>query len=93
LHDVVEDCPDWSFERLRAEGFSDEVIRALDGVTRREGETYDAFIARSAENQISRAVKIADLLDNSDLSRIASPTDADHERIARYKRALAQLRP
>ena len=29
LHDVVEDT-DWTFERLEAEGFSKEVIDALD---------------------------------------------------------------
>jgi (p)ppGpp synthase/HD superfamily hydrolase len=30
LHDVVEDCPGWTFDRLRDEGFSDEIIAALD---------------------------------------------------------------
>src|SRR6202034_2035323 len=38
LHDVVEDCPGWTFERLREEGFSDTVLTALDAVTHREGE-------------------------------------------------------
>jgi hypothetical protein len=32
LHDVCEDCPGWTFERLRNEGFSDEIIAALDAV-------------------------------------------------------------
>jgi (p)ppGpp synthase/HD superfamily hydrolase len=48
LHDVVEDCPGWSFERLRSEGFSEVVITALDSVTKREGEDYEDFVARAA---------------------------------------------
>ena len=39
LHDVCEDCPGWTFERLRGEGFSEEILAALDSVTKREGET------------------------------------------------------
>ena len=38
LHDVCEDCPGWTFDRLRDEGFSDKIIAALDAVTKREGE-------------------------------------------------------
>ena len=38
LHDVCEDCPGWTIDRLRDEGFSDKIIAALDAVTKREGE-------------------------------------------------------
>ena len=91
LHDVVEDCPDWTFERLRAEGFPDHVVDALEGVTRCEGEDYDAFIRRAAQNPISKAVKIADLQDNSDVSRLPTVAEADRARIGKYQRALAFL--
>ena len=50
LHDVCEDCPGWNMDRLRAEGFSVEVLQALDSVTKREGEDYDAFVKRAADN-------------------------------------------
>jgi len=50
LHDVSEDCPGWTMDRLRAEGFSVEVLQALDSVTKREGEDYDAFVKRAADN-------------------------------------------
>jgi hypothetical protein len=43
LHDVCEDCPGWTFDRLRGEGFSDHIITALDAVTKREGEDYEDF--------------------------------------------------
>ena len=91
LHDVCEDCPGWTLERLRAEGFSDRVITALDAVTRREGEDYKAFIARAAADPIGRRVKLADLQDNSDISRIAAPTDRDRQRIAKYHDAIKLL--
>ena len=87
LHDVCEDCPGWTFDRLRAEGFSESVIAAIESVTKREGESYDAFVLRAAANPIGRRVKLADLEDNCDLSRIAAPTDSDHQRIEKYCRA------
>ena len=34
LHDVCEDCPGWTFERLRGEGFSEEILAALDSERR-----------------------------------------------------------
>ena len=91
LHDVCEDCPGWAFERLEEMGFSADVLEALNAVTKREGESYEAFVARAAVNQIGRAVKKADVLDNCDLSRIADPSDQDLSRHERYKAALRQL--
>ena len=91
LHDVVEDCG-VSLEALRAEGFSEIVIEAIDSVTRRPEESYEAFVRRAASNPIGRRVKLADLEDNSDLSRIATPTSRDHKRIAKYRRAVETIR-
>jgi hypothetical protein len=91
LHDVVEDCREWTLERLGAEGFSDRVIAALDSVTKREGEDYSAFIVRAAADPIGRRVKLADLRDNSDISRIPAPTENDHERIEKYRQAIKLL--
>lgn len=90
LHDVVEDS-DWTFERLRGEGFSEAVIAGIDAVTRRDKEPYDEFVLRAGRDAIGRRVKLADLRDNSNLGRIATPTDEDLERIAKYKRAIALL--
>ena len=84
LHDVCEDCPGWTFDRLRDEGFSDEIIAALDAVTKREGEDYEDFARRAAANPIGRNVKLADLA----LSRIAEPTEVDYQRIEKYQRAI-----
>lgn len=92
LHDVVEDCAGWTFDRLRTEGFSDKIISALDSVTKRDGEPYEAFVLRAASNPIGIRVKLADLEDNCNLARITSPTAKDHARIEKYKQAIAVIK-
>ena len=91
LHDVCEDCPSWDFDCLRREGFSEAVLEALASVTKIDGESYEDFIRRAARNPIGKAVKRADLIDNSDLSRIAKPTDKNRERLAKYQNAIRFL--
>ena len=90
LHDVVEDS-DWTFERLAGEGFSADVIAALEGVTRREGERYDAFIERAAGNPVAAAVKLADLEDNMKMTRLARLEDRDLARLTKYHSAWRRL--
>lgn len=86
LHDVVEDSP-WTLDALCAEGFSESVVAAIDGLTRREGETYEAFITRGATNPLARRVKLADIDDNMDLRRLGDIGEKDLERLQRYQRA------
>ncbi len=91
LHDVIEDCPDWPAERLAAEGFSAAVLAALDCLTRRPSEDYMSFVARCGKNPIARVVKLADLKDNMDLTRLQTPSERDLERLDRYRRATESL--
>ena len=90
LHDVVEDS-EVTFEDLEREGFSAEVISGLRAVTKVEGESYEDFVARAALDPVGKAVKLADLMENSDLSRIAEPSQKDLERVAKYGRAIEYL--
>jgi hypothetical protein len=90
LHDVVEDT-DWTLVRLRAEGFSKAVIEAIDSVTWRQYEDYEDFIQRSIRNSIGRRVKLADLRDNCDLSRIANPKAKDFKRVDKYRWAIRTI--
>jgi (p)ppGpp synthase/HD superfamily hydrolase len=92
LHDVLEDCPAWTADRLRVEGFSEGVLEALLAVTRREGEDYFDFVRRAAANPIGRRVKLADLADNIAMTRIPQPADRDAQRLARYERAVAIIK-
>jgi (p)ppGpp synthase/HD superfamily hydrolase len=91
LHDILEDTH-WTVDQLRKEGFSDQILAAIEAVTRREDETYDDFVDRAARDPIGRRVKIADLEDNADLTRIERPTDKDHARVQKYQRAIARIR-
>jgi (p)ppGpp synthase/HD superfamily hydrolase len=90
LHDVVEDCG-VSPGLLAYEGFPTAVVEAVGALTKKitNGieEPYEDFIRRAALNPIARLVKLADLEDNMDLSRIAGPTARDHARIEKYKAA------
>ena len=90
LHDLVEDSA-WDLDQLRAEGFSEQVVRAIDSVTRRDGESYDDFLLRAGRDAIGLRVKLADLEDNCDITRIATPTDGDLARMEKYRRAIEQL--
>ena len=91
LHDVAEDSDDWNLERLRAEGFSDEIIDAIDSVTEREGESYEDFIARAKQNRIGRCVKLADLRHNSDLTRLEKIEPKHIENAEKYRRSIETL--
>lgn len=90
LHDVVEDT-EWTLEGLRERGFPEEVVEAVDRLTRREGEEYDAFVQRAAAHPVARRVKIADLEDNMDIRRTGRVDHGDVERLDRYLRAWRTL--
>lgn len=90
LHDIIEDT-DISIEYLRKESFSQEVLTALDALTKRANESYDDFIGRVIENKIACHVKLADLLDNMDLSRISNPIEEDYKRVKKYRKAADRI--
>ena len=86
LHDVVEDT-DWTFEKLAKEGFSEGIIKALEAVTKKEGEGYDAFVKRSAANPLAKRIKLADLEDNMDVRRMPEMREKDLPRLQKYVKA------
>ena len=83
LHDIVEDTP-VTLEDLENEGFHPDVIAAIDALTKKPGESRLEAAKRAAENSIARVVKLADVTDNMDLSRIPDPEDRDFERLKEY---------
>ena len=91
LHDVVEDCG-ISLDELRRRGAPEAVVAAVDGLTRRDGETYEQFIDRAAGDPVARRVKLADLEDNMDVRRLPEVGEKDRARLDRYARSYARLR-
>jgi len=110
LHDVVEDCEGWTWDRLRSEGFSEKIIDALQSVSKTPEEEaefkclkesglddavrdhYLSFIKRAKANEIGRKVKVADIIDNLDVSRIKTLSNEDVIRLRRYEEVLNILK-
>lgn len=91
LHDVVEDS-EWTFEMLEKEGIPKDVMDALRCVTKlSEDEDYDHFIARVKTNPLAIKVKLNDLKDNMDITRLDQVTEKDLARLNKYIRAYKQL--
>jgi (p)ppGpp synthase/HD superfamily hydrolase len=90
LHDVVEDSQ-VTLANLIELGFAPEIVAAIEALTKRPGESRLEAAKRAATNPIARAVKLADNAENMDLSRISSPTQKDHERLAEYERVREVL--
>ena len=90
LHDVVEDS-EWTLDRLKAEGFSEEIIDAVDCLTHRENESYEAFTERVLTNSLAIQVKLLDLEDNMTLTRLSQLTEKDLERVQKYHLAHRKL--
>lgn len=90
LHDVAEDCEGWDIARVAAE-FGTEVGAAVDALTKRSGEEYDAYLARIEANPVAVKVKLADLADNSDMSRLKHTTEKDKARLRKYQLAISRL--
>ena len=90
LHDVIEDTA-ITLEYLQKEGFSQEVITALEALTKQTDENYDDFIGRVLKNEIACHVKLADLADNMDLSRLQNPSEEDFRRVKKYQKAVERI--
>lgn len=82
LHDVVEDTEVTLDEII--EKFDYWTADCVDALTRREGESYSAFIDRVVEHGVAHLIKTQDILDNSGSHSTAS-------QLARYKLALIKM--
>lgn len=91
LHDTVEDTH-ITLDTLRAIRIPEDVVRAVDALTRRDGEPPEDYYQRVAVNLIARVVKRADIADNSDPQRLALLDEATQNRLrAKYTKALRLL--
>lgn len=94
LHDVPEDDPRGAevvLRELRLLGFSERVIKALDLLTHRKDIPYDEYIKALSFNEDARLVKLADLRDNSDITRLKGLRKKDLERMEKYHRSFIYL--
>lgn len=92
LHDVVEDSP-ITLDDLTQQGFSPEVVAAVDCLTKRPDEDYEPYLQRVEQNALAIRVKLADLRDNMTLTRLDSVSERDIARLQRYLTAWHRLHP
>ena len=90
LHDVVEDT-EYTPAMIEDE-FDEEIRDAVEALTKRDGESYSDFVERAAANDLARKVKIADIEDNMDLTRLSEVSEKTVERQVKYHKARQQLR-
>ena len=90
LHDVIEDSSVTAEELLNA-GLPETVVTAVQILSKKKGQDYQTYLKTVKSNPLARAVKLADLKHNSDLSRLETITDKDLEGLEKYKKAIDYL--
>lgn len=92
LHDVVEDTK-ITFEELKSLGIPDDVIDVLRLLTHDDAVPYMEYAHKIKEsgNPIAKAVKLADLRHNSDLTRFSEVDAKTLDRLEKYKTAIELL--
>lgn len=92
LHDVLEDT-DVTADDLLAAGVDPAVVDAVVLLTRTGSTEPTAYYADIAADPLARAVKLADIADNTDPDRTARLEPRERERLAeKYRRARLALR-
>ncbi|MDH6308519.1 guanosine-3',5'-bis(diphosphate) 3'-pyrophosphohydrolase [Dysgonomonas sp. PFB1-18] len=91
LHDVVEDTS-VTFEDLVEAGIPKHLVLILRILTRKVDTPYEGYIEKIGENSVATAVKIADLTDNMDASRLPKITEDDFTRLQKYSESLRYLK-
>ena len=90
LHDVIEDT-EYTIEDLQKAGFTQNVISAIALMTHNPQMPYMEYVRAIKSNPIARAVKLADLRHNSDMTRLDIITQRDEERAQKYLDAIVVL--
>ncbi|MBS1570141.1 MAG: hypothetical protein JST45_12000 [Bacteroidetes bacterium] len=85
LHDVLERS-ELTVAELAEKGFPPRVLKALEHISRKEGEDYETYIDRVALDGLALRVKLHDLSDKMDIRLLKELGLAD---IKRYNRQLA----
>lgn len=91
LHDTAEDTK-LTYVDLMVLDFSDRVINAVIALTKDKKESYKDYLKRVKANELATAVKLSDLTNNMDLSRLKQITEVDKKRLEKYKKAYKYLK-
>ena len=94
LHDVIEDCPEITLDHLLHEGFPNEIVFAIECLTKNPSDQdYTEFVKQTEKSPLAVSVKINDLQDNMNLTRFNRPiTEKDMIRLNKYLTAFLYLK-
>lgn len=84
LHDILEDTETTEEELLDVEFVTERVVELVKILTRKKDETYMEYIRRVAVVEAARRIKICDLEDNMDITRLSSFSVEDFSLLKRY---------
>ena len=91
LHDTAEDTK-LTYVDLMVLDFSDRIVNAVIALTKDKKESYKDYLKRVKSNELATAVKLSDLTNNMDLSRLKQITEVDKKRLEKYKKAYKYLK-
>lgn len=91
LHDVVEDTS-LTFDDLREFGFKQEIITILELLTHRKETEYMQYIKALSVHPIAKAIKLSDIRDNSNITRLKGLRSKDFDRLQKYAVAYEYLK-
>lgn len=90
LHDILEDTACSMYDLTPY--FAQEILDALDVITKKKKQSYESYLKKLKSNELAKKVKIEDLENDLDLSRLKEVTEKDLKRIEKYKSALEFLK-
>jgi (p)ppGpp synthase/HD superfamily hydrolase len=80
LHDIVEDTC-WTVQELEQTDLGPQIVKALDAISHRKGETNVDYIYRCKLNPLAKQVKLADIHDNASPLRQMGLTEETRQRL------------
>lgn len=84
LHDLLEDCPEWTEQRLLEEGLNSHHLDVIKILTHNPEDSYEEYIEKISKDFRAIEIKIADLRDNMDITRLTRLSKKDFERLQKY---------
>ena len=90
LHDILEDTDITRNDLLNC-GFSEDIVIAVEILTKVKNQKYMEYIKNVKSNSIARKVKLIDLKHNMDLTRLSEISDEDLKRNIKYFKAYKKL--
>lgn len=91
MHDLLEDT-DWTMRDLLDAGFTPEIVGNVSILTKTGKLSYDDYIKRIALHTVPRAIKMVDIRDNADVTRLKGLTKKDFDRMEKYHRSYEYLK-